>query len=201
MPLVIPVGYAQVVHSITLNGDAEPMAITYGISLTVTPPADPAGLAEDLHVAYITAMLNILATGYQIVATEIRYTVAEELIPRVARFDQITFGTGSSNLVPQNTAYLIHKDTAFSGRRHKGRIYHPGVGEPDVGITGVLTVTERNRISTALASWLTGVNNVAGVGGMEILHSTGLSVTPIPTPVTALRVDPVVATQRRRPRS
>ncbi len=198
MALVIPTGTAQVIHSLTLTGDAEPMAITYGVDLDPAAPGNAANLADGLHDAFVTSMINILATGYQLVATELNYSLEGEAFPRRVRHVEFDAGTGSSNLIPQNTAYLIHKDTSFGGRRNKGRFYLPGVGEPEVGITGVLTTAEVTRIQNALNNWFVGINAVVGVADVLILHSDGITATPAPTVVTGFRIDTRVATQRRR---
>jgi len=198
MTLVIPPGNAQVIHSLTLTGDAERMAITYGVDLAVEAPPDPNATASSLHQAFVQTMINILATGYQLVATEMRYQVTGETFPRIARHEQVNPGTGSSNLIPQNTAYLIHKLSAFGGRRNRGRFYLPGVGEPEVGITGALTTAEKTRIQTALNAWFTQLNSIPNIDDVIILHSTGITPTPAPTAVIGFQIDPVVATQRRR---
>jgi hypothetical protein len=198
MPLDIPPGNAQIIHSLTLTGDAERMAITYGVDLAVEAPPNPNAIAASLHNVFFQNMGNILATGYQLVATEMRYSVTGETFPRIARHEEVNPGTGSSNLIPQNTAYLIHKVTAFGGRRNKGRFYLPGVGEPDVSILGALTTAEKTRIQNALNAWFVALNAIANIDDVVILHSSGITPTPAPTAVVGFLIDPVVATQRRR---
>jgi hypothetical protein len=72
-------------------------------------------------------------------------------------------------------------------------MFLPIVGEANTDSGGMLSTASRNAWQTAVTGWLNdlALRNVP----MVLLHN---QVEIVPTPVTALVVDPRVATQRRR---
>jgi hypothetical protein len=199
MPLDIPVGFAHVIHSMTLTGDAEPMAVTFGIELQPDVPAFPNLLAENLHQQFGQAWATTLGNPYKLAATEIRYPLG----------DQGGFGLGvfvgdipmsnAGSFLPQNSAFLVHKRTALGGRRHRGRLYLPGVNEALVDDKGLMSSTALNGVNAAALAWLNGVVSLEAVVNMVVLHTKPIGPTVIaPTPITVLTLDPVLGTQRRR---
>lgn len=112
-----------------------------------------------------------------------------------------TGGTAGLSL-PPNTAYLARKQTAFAGRRNVGRMYLPGVPEAAVDGLGNVNGAQITALNTALGTLYTRLVQY----NPEIVHSKQWDpekepvapVPPLPTPITGLVVDNVVATQRRR---
>ncbi len=102
---------------------------------------------------------------------------------------------GASTVAPDSpqVAALVKKVTAGGGRQQRGRMFLPIVGEANTDSGGMLSTASRNAWQTAVTGWLNdlALRNVP----MVLLHN---QVEIVPTPVTALVVDPRVATQRRR---
>lgn len=126
----------------------------------------------------------------------------------VAEFETAngTFGGQSPNSMPSNNAVLVHKGTGFAGRRNQGRIYLPGVSEPDVDDAGALSNVYRTGIDTALATFATTVNAMAHVTGLAILHRAIIKpaveeytlAAEAATLISQLSTEVKIATQRKR---
>jgi hypothetical protein len=199
MPLDIPVGFGHVVHSLRLTGDPEPMAVTFGVELQPDVPLFPNGLAENLHQQFGSAWATTLGNPYTLVQTEIRYPLG----------DQGGFGLGvfvgdiamvnAGSFLPQNCAFLVHKRTGLGGRRHRGRLYLPGVNEALVDDKGLMSSTALSGVNAAALAWLNGVKSLEAVENMVVLHTKPIGPAVFaPTPITTLNLDPVLGTQRRR---
>jgi hypothetical protein len=108
------------------------------------------------------------------------------------------FGTvapGPATIPPDSpqVAFLVKKITAGGGRQSRGRMFLPLVAEAQTDSGGVLNSVTQAAMQTALDEWLAdlALRNVP----MVLLHN---AVEVLPTPVTSLRLDTRVATQRRR---
>jgi hypothetical protein len=106
-------------------------------------------------------------------------------------------GGGGSAGRTANTAYLIHKQTAFGGHAGKGRLYLPGVVSSVVSDAGTLNGTFPDVMSAAWNNFRDDLDeaNIVPV----VLHGDGSPLT-IPSPITSFLCDPRVGTQRRRMR-
>jgi hypothetical protein len=112
-------------------------------------------------------------------------------------------GTAATTMFPPNVAVLIKKRTALGGRRGRGRMYFPWfLGEGDADERGSISAAVQANLSAACENFRLAIAAASGaVPGtpMVLLHSTApLGPAVAPTPVIALVVDPLVATQRRR---
>lgn len=204
----IPQGYGQVLHSLTLVGDNEPMALTYGVAFATFPLPDPGDaqiVADACHDAFGDTVMVSLSNQYTLTTTELKYQLdaapGAPLSIAIATGNRV--GGASTTPLPQNCAYLVHKRTALAGRRGRGRLYLPGPPEVDVSAAGALGSAFVAAWQTVLNTWLTDLNGRAEVGSMVLLHSTSTAIPdpadlPAPSDVTALTMDPVIATQRRR---
>lgn len=94
-----------------------------------------------------------------------------------------------------NTAYLISKSTAQGGRRGRGRLYLPGVSEPDVESNGLVNPTKVTAINSAFDTVVTAADT--GNFPLVILSSDGLFS---PLAITSMVCEGTAATQRRRMR-
>jgi hypothetical protein len=199
MPLDIPTGFAHVVHSLTLEGDPEPMAVTYGVELQPDVPADPNLTAQSLHDVFGAAWASTLGNPYTLRATEIRFpTDAGGPMGIGVHVANIPM-TNAGSFLPQNCAFLLHKRSGLGGRRNRGRMYLPGVNEALVDNKGLMSSTATNGVNAAAAAMLANMTNGGGVVRMVILHTQTLGPGgTVPTPVTTLLLDPVLGTQRRR---
>lgn len=200
MALVIPPGYAQISILMTQTGDPEPYVITFGIEV-----AEPPLTADNLEA--IMALWDT-GPGTQQAPTinfaQINAVVGNDGDPTIINVPTPgRSASGSGVGATQNVAYLVHKNSALGGRRHKGRMFVPGVLEGTVDTVGVVADATLTNWQTQLNSFFTNLDNTGpdpeNVENMVILHSTSeLSATPPPTVVTSLSIDRLVATQRRR---
>jgi hypothetical protein len=193
MPVIIPPGYAQVIHRHLLAGDAEEMLCTYGVSLggpgSVT-------IANDIKAAWNTNIMGVMFNGFQQLGVTLR--VGQDGADPIVFQSSTAADAGLSGSSPQsqNNATLVKKVSALGGRRNRGRMYVPGiVGEADVTPAGVITPATVTSRQNSFNVFLTALNAIAGVGNMVILHGEGPFA---PADVVSLIVDGRVATQRQR---
>lgn len=202
MSLIIPVGFGQAVYQLRLTGDNEPMVVTMGHDLAEVVGGDYQTIVDRLHTSFGLEMMPRVASNYTFEATFL-YVGQDGGPPAVfeSTEDPVTGGM-AGNPLPQNSAMLFRKRTSAAGRRGRGRLYLPGIQEQDVSALGVIdgaVVTALQARADAWMDWLTGVEVGSVAYPPVILHRTeGIGVEPPPTPVTALVIDPVIATQRRR---
>jgi hypothetical protein len=201
MPMVTPAGFASVIESLRLAGDPIDHAVTYGLEIDQLNPPTMISLLESVAGAFNSNVMPTMPTQYTHVNTHIEWSVLAPPAPQLVgdRASSAQGGNALGGLIPQNSAYLIRKNTALGGRRHRGRMYLPGVGEASVNDNGVLTQARTEEINPAVGNWLAALRASAAVVDMVLLHaSSPLSPTPAPTAVTSLAVQPQIATQRRR---
>lgn len=118
-------------------------------------------------------------------------------------------GALAQSSMPSSVAAIIRKTTNRGGRRGKGRFYLPWVlADADVDDAGTVAPAKVTALQTACTNFWTHMS--AGTGAITyplplvLLHApSGPEVdnptTPgVPTPVTALTVDPIIGSQRRR---
>lgn len=208
MTLRIDPGFGQVIHSMTLAADPEPMAVTYGVAFDVgsaDSPALMAAAAVELHDSFGDTVIGAMGNVYTLTTTEIRYvpdsgTLGDD--PTIAVTSLARVGAQPGGVLPQNCAVLIHKRTARSGRRGRGRMYVPGIPEGDVSQVGGITTLAGWQ--TALTAFYNRIVAAPDVLGPVLLHSTSPTVPLLTDPllvpdgITAFQVDGVIATQRRR---
>lgn len=102
-------------------------------------------------------------------------------------------GTTSGTGTPPQVALLIRKETGLAGRRNRGRMFLPQPGNNNVGEDGLVNATPLATYQAAADAFLADL--ATNLVPMVILHEdSGIA----PTPVSALVVSNVVATQRRR---
>jgi hypothetical protein len=199
--LIIPSGFGHVIHSLSLNGDPEPIATTYGIEFAGATPPTLAFLANYLHDSFYNAYAARFFTGYALEQTTIRYATGETTNPEgVEVHVERNVFTNTGDPLPQNSAVLVRKRTGLAGRRRQGRMYLPPIYNQSVSAVGRIDAGGLTALQTSTDVFLSSLNNSPNLQGMVILHSTGISTAPVPTPVTTLTVQPIIATQRRRMR-
>ncbi len=198
MPLIIPAGFAHVIHSYSLVGDNERMAYTYGIALGDLSGLSLNDVAAQLHGLTSQKLWDLPSNAYALEQTEVQGTGTTAAPGGVGLKVERLVGTGQNSHLPQNSSTLIHKRSGIGGRRHRGRLNFVPPGEAAVANNGAIDAASINGFQTRFTAWLQEMQALTAVADMVILHSTGTSVAPPPTVVTALIVDPVISTQRRR---
>ena len=200
MALVIPSGHGTYAHHFTILGDQQEMLITGGYEAqgALTTPEQ---IATALHNAAKTLVNARCPTQLTLKRTTCTLLVAPGQDPLVGeRLDPSTGGRASTNLLTQNTAWLIQKKTALGGRRNRGRWFFPGVPDVSVNDAGVVNTNEVTDWGTALAAYIVNLQNSTEVERLVLFHTLppGATTGPPPTTITSMVCDGTVATQRQR---
>ncbi len=191
-----PINYAQVTLVFTLTGDAEEMVTTFGVApdlgfsatliathaVTAARAADGPFLASQILGGYTFQGARAALRTLDGMETGEDFTAPQT-------------GTKSGNPLPSNCSELWTKRTALGGRRNKGRNYIPPVyfSEADVDPRGAITVsmTTRQAVVTQFVTKMAELDVP-----LVLFHSDG----GVPTSITGLTVNSLIATQRERMR-
>lgn len=202
MPTVVPEGYGQVIHSMLVTGDVEPMAVTIGMALNGVGSLPE--ITEQLHDAFGDFLVPQLPADMSLVQTEIHFNGAGGTGLEIFTHTLTRTGARPGGSLPNNCAFLVHKRTALAGRRGRGRFYIPGPEDGNVAGNGILSTALFDQVQAALNTWFarwgapsTPLADVRPV----VLHShKKLEPPPTqpPTIITAFQLDTKIATQRRR---
>lgn len=202
MAVIIPPQYANVSMWFSREGDAEEMAITFGVNGTNATDLEaiPEGVAVAWLDAYPATDLNAGMT-FRRVTARIGQDGGE---PLSVEHQVNSAGTNTGLMLPQNTAMLVRKNTSRGGRRGRGRLYLPWTFESDVDNVGRINDTSAAGIQSNLTAFLTNLSTGApslpsGPIPMVLLHEAlGGTAPGSPDVVTSLALQQIVATQRRR---
>lgn len=198
MPFYIPGGFGQIVHHFALVGDPEEMAVTLGWSADVGT-VNLAAAANDAHDAMGVLWAARGASAYTLNHTTLTLVPAIDEEPFIVDHFEPVVGGQASTVLPQNSAYLVHKTTGLGGRFNKGRFYLPGVFESQADNKGLLDGPSLTTWNTALGTLLTSYLASAQIADIVLLHNPRpADATPDPTSITTLVMDQIIATQRRR---
>jgi hypothetical protein len=193
----LPEGFGIIRHRFLLDGDPESMYVSYAVKLTDGPFTADA-VAQGTHEAWADLWGARGSDKYVLKETTSEINAGDP-DPLVGAYVHDDPGVHSSTLIPQNSSWLVHKSTGFGGRRNKGRMYVPGVFESSVNDIGQVDGTAISDWNGSLATFRTAILAVAGVSALSLLHTpSDDDPTPTGTDVTALTMDSVIATQRRR---
>lgn len=190
MPTIIPPSFGLVAHSFRISAQQNPsgpMVITYGVNVGVA-----GGQAVlDLCCDYMGSVVEgCVADNYEMYFSTLKQG-PNETGPTFEDSRVVSGGTTGVGAVP-NTAMLVRKVTGLGGRSNRGRLYLPGVSTSVITDTGQIGSTALGDYQEVWDTWLTGLDG-EGITPV-ILHSSSSD----PTAITSMRVEPVLATQRRR---
>jgi hypothetical protein len=200
MTINIPPTCGSFSHKLLLTGDPDPHYVT-GAFVADAGVIVLQDIAVGLHNAFKALHAARGGQPYTAKSTALRFNPGggAEFIEAEAVSDGAGLSTETS-LLPQNSAFMVRKNTGFGGRRNKGRFFYPGVAEGAADNIGQLSSGVVTGWNTALATYLSSCNAVAGVDTLVLLHSGA----PIggtfyaATPITSMTIDGVISTQRRR---
>jgi hypothetical protein len=208
MTVFVPQGYGHAIFSMSLTGDNEALAVTLGVRdqdpVVNTPNEIAAGLFDAFGDEILPELTNVITLTQCEVFLQRDGDSWDDVPPDTGVATGAVAGSETGQSAVQNTAYLVHKRSAEGGRRGRGRWYLPGVAEGDVSPAGAVTSGRQTTMNAALVDFLARFG-AAGLTDMApvILHGLIGSSTPPPgfgdpTLITAMTLDPVAATQRRR---
>ena len=108
-------------------------------------------------------------------------------------------GSGSAHaLTVPSASVLVRKLSATVGRHAQGRMFLPAPAESQVDETGRLSSSAVTAYQGAVDDWLASITSHLAIGAPVVLHSD--ASLGAPSPITALQVQSMAATQRRRMR-
>jgi hypothetical protein len=201
MTLEIPTGFALCAWEFVMGGDPDPWYVTCGIQ---TDLANADGTAH-ANAAFRSWKLSVLPNqNNNLTMTSAILTIGQDGAPTKAySTEPAAVGNEGGQMLPQNCALLVDKLTAAGGRRNRGRMYVPGIlMEEQVNMVGQISSGKVTAWQQAFNNLKTFLNVAADANEPNIppvvLHATGISATPPPTPVESFRVQSVISTQRKR---
>lgn len=198
MGVEIPVGYSQVVYVFRGPGAIKNSTMTLGVHFGTS--ADVPDIAANAYDAVTAGTGDNLCeaasmlTGWQFLGTDVTYM--DESGPLIASHRATITGTKAGSPLPTNCSFLVSKSSATGGRAGRGRWFVPPFMLGESGIDG------NGVIDSGAAAVLQGYLNVfmtqAAATALDpvILHSGA----GLPAPITAMTLQPLLATQRRRMR-
>lgn len=195
MSVIIPPGFAQVSIEHWLTAYNRPAVTTWGIDLSGNA-ADADSVAQQQWSIYTTHM------GPQIDSTvtirDCRVAIGQDGGDPILGFSTgSTAGGRSAESTPPALALMITKRTNSGGRRGRGRIYIPwALSDTAVSENGAIAGASLTAWGSAASAWRSAL--AAANRHMVLLHGSGLTAPPAPTPVENLVVNPTIRTQRRR---
>jgi len=190
----IPPGYAEASVQFRLASDPEPMLVSLGLALAI-------GVTPD--VAVTNEIIDLMGDQFRLFVCD-DYTIGAGWVTfgqdgpddiRVDGTQNPQNGSIVSDPLPNNGALLVRKLTALGGRRHRGRMFVPGIASGVVSGNGNVATATVNVAQAAMNTMLTGLTGLASLTGAALLHN---SAPFNPTEISSFVVVPKIATQRRR---
>jgi hypothetical protein len=194
--MIIPQGFANCILLFQVEGDSEIMQTAMGVDVS-----EAGGDFEAVGAKFGGEFGNVFIDDISDQAT----LVGVDVVVGQDGGDPITVnvpfsdtGAGGAFPLPPNCAVLLRKHTGLGGRAGRGRMFIPGFQltgntQPNGTINGSL-VTEWNNDALA---WRLALESDTVPPAIPPVLFHAIDTVP-PTPITALTIDPKVATQRRR---
>lgn len=195
MSLIIPPGFALASMEHWLAGYNRPAVTTWGLDCS-----EFEGTPDEMAHAFAVAYRGQLAGRFDTAVTmrDARVVIGQDGGDPVIGFDYSTgAGTRNNESTPPALALMVDKRTLLGGRRNRGRAYLPwALADTEVSEVGAITGSVVNSWQTLLTAFWTELGSISLAP--VVLHGSGLTSPPVPTPVTNFVVNPTVRTQRRR---
>jgi hypothetical protein len=192
MTLQIPNGFGQAVAQFGFTlGQSNPMAMVFGYSNlgSADGPTNATSIGDRIDAIFG-------GTGFTDQVIFQQLSVLQNPGSETGLATYSTPGGNNSPSFPPNTCLLVHKTSSTGGRQGRGRMYWPSLATADANEAGVINPASLPGFQTLMTGLITQLG--LDLTPMVILHT---SVATSPSLVTALVVDPIAATQRRRMRS
>lgn len=189
----IPAFFSNITWVIQRAGDTDPYTTSLGVSFG-PGPFDTAA-ADSMATSLAVATLPNLSTADTLVSIDYDYNDGLGSLTYSSVRNALGTGASASSTMTQNVAALFLKRTALPGRKGRGRMFWPYMSDSDVDAVGNLASTAVTRYTTMITAWRTAITSSSHFNDPALFHTTS---TPDATPITAITVSPVAATQRRR---
>jgi hypothetical protein len=186
----IPAGYGNVtIEFVITGGPSNPVNVTLGYINTLNLTANIAAAQIGDEFTRSPGILDYVDNAYTLTTVTARQQPGDEI--GVATYNVTGRDTGNGS--PPQVAVLVRKVTALGGRRNRGRMFLPGVPELWVNEQGLLSANYVTGLQGAFDQFI--INMDSQQTRAYLLHS-GPGFDPVN--ITAMVVQPLVATQRRR---
>lgn len=193
MAIILPPGFGAVDMTLRHNELQRDAHITFGIEVNTAVE----GSAVAVRNAYDTAVNGRMDSN--VTQREVRVEVGQDGGDPIIDIATSSVPGGRSGAsTTAALAVLVNKRTGLGGRRNAGRNFWPWmIADTEVSETGIITPAVVVSLQSIFTNFLTALD--ANDVPMVLLHRSG-GITPAgdPTPVTAMVVDNVISTQRRR---
>lgn len=193
--VVIPPGYAQVSFEYRHTSYARPAYNVFGVN---PPTPDPLQIARDMRDFFNATGSLVSRLDTQVNLSRVRAVVGQDGgPPTVGDIYPLTPGLRNQQSTSPALAVRVLWATGFGGRRGRGTQFRPWwISEGDVDEAGNISPTPALSVANAEEVFqnLLATNDYVPV----LLHGTGVSAVPTPTPVISTGVDPVISNQVRR---
>lgn len=189
--MVIPDGYAQINLRWQWLVSGQTAECAYGVQL-VDPGDSPADVADSVDNAYLTNTMVSLQVA-KITLVNIRVKFGPNDVGASLDRPVTHTGTAAGEGLAPNSSLLVTKNTAFGGRKGRGRMYWPGIQDGTIDDYGNVTAASFNTYQTKFSAWL--ASHVGSNIPLVVLHGSN---PPLPYLVTSLAVQNLMGTQRRR---
>lgn len=197
MPYGLPEEHGIVTYYFTADGVSREMSTALAFKGSTIPDL---AAAEAFYDALGDNLVPSLSTQYALIRCHVLFNSGLGFFE--VEHAEVTAGTGAGGGITVNTCYLITKNSAQVGRKHRGRMYLPGPDEEDVGSAGIIGDLAADALQAATEAFLVDFVAVAGVDYAAILHApVEGGPDPDPDEIISLTFQTKVATQRRRLRS
>lgn len=192
MSIQIPPGFAHIDMAFRHSSYQRDAHVTFGVDIQ----GDPTFVATGVLGSWLTEWNGRLDS--EVTLREVTATIGQDGGDPV--IDSVTNSTAGGRSGASGTvalAVLVSKRTGLGGRRNGGRWFLPWmVADTEISELGIVTAGVVTLLQTRADNFLGSLEDASLP--MVILHRTGVSAVPAPTPVTSLLVDGVISTQRRR---
>lgn len=188
--MIIPAGFGQVTW--IMGGDGLPLGgvCTLGFQNAAGDTASEAATKCAFHWA--DQIMPELSQDVTLLSAKVK--LGPNATGPEATIGHVEAGHQIDSAVPPNVAILVRKLTALGGRSNRGRMFVPGLPDPDVLGTGIIATTPHTALEGAFD------NLFAALTFEELIPVLFHTESSDPTPLLSVTVEQRVATQRRRNR-
>lgn len=195
MTIVIPPGYAQFSIEFWLTDYNRPAVNVWGVDCR-----DNIYAPDTMASGFLDIIGPSIAAGIDsnVTMRDVRMVLGQDGADPVVGFSTGSYaGTAVRESTAPALACLINLNTGLGGRRNRGRKYLPwALNDTSVSEKGAVENSAVTGWNTRMAAVKTAM--AANEWVPVLLHGTGSSAVPDPTPVTTMTCSPVISTQRQR---
>lgn len=203
----IPSDYGNARLKFTCTGVPRVMGTSLGIFCDGGAPADVAEFISDTFVDLVIQDGARLGNSWNFVGVDFYYTLSPGNVILYEHVASVAGTQGSPNC-PPNCSLLVQKRTLFTGRDHRGRGFYPAgmLVESEVSDAGFIASGVMDGMTADFQAWRDAFDPSAYTPVLlhqfgTYVNSDGETVTvesSLPTPISALVPQSLIATQRRR---